>query len=71
MDHLIYGLLGYTLIREAFFAYQLNKLTNKLMSRNYYEYEVSKKAGKVIEPEQKVYEDDEPAEDFSQLAGIG
>lgn len=69
---LIYSLLVFIGIRELLFMWQLNKLTNKLMSRNYHEYTVSQQAGKLLQQDnQKFKVDDELSEDFNQLAGIG
>lgn len=35
-------LVGFIVLREAWFLYQIHILTNKIMSKNYYDYEFSK-----------------------------
>lgn len=35
----VYGLAAYLVISHVFFLFVINKLVNKLMSRNYYEYQ--------------------------------
>lgn len=42
LDKYLAILVAYILGREAFFYYQTHKLINKLMSRNYWEYERAK-----------------------------
>lgn len=68
---IIVVLLSYTIVREIMFAYQTNKLINKLMSRNYYDYKITEQSTKPVEDKihQKI-EDDEP-EDMGVLEGIG
>lgn len=65
-------LLGvYCLARELFFLYTVNKLTNKLMARNYYDYKVSNVVeleAKNKKPELKAEE--ELPEDLRSLTGI-
>ena len=38
---MIYALLAYTVLRELIFWHQTQKLINKLMSRNFYDYKVT------------------------------
>lgn len=71
MSEIAVSLLVYCLIREAFFLYSINKLTNKLMSRNYYDYKVSNVAeieAKKKQPELK--EDLEIPEDLRPLTEV-
>jgi len=50
-NYVITTLLVYTVLREIVFMVQMNKLMNKLMSRNYHEYQVAEVATK---PREKV-----------------
>lgn len=63
---LIGALLLFILVREMLFLYSTHKLLNKLMSRNYWEYQTSQRIGK-IHPAPKMAAED-PVEDFGQLA---
>lgn len=60
------AVLIYCLVREVFFIYSINKLTNKIMSKNYYDYEISGKLGKHEKEKQKEKEIDRP-EDLRAL----
>lgn len=46
MDNVVWALLGFILAREVICAYTTNKLINKLMSRNYNDYEQAKESYK-------------------------
>lgn len=50
MEAIVICLLVYTVVRELFFYHQTNKLLNKLMSRNYHEYQVSEQVEKSFVP---------------------
>lgn len=63
----IYVLLAYTMLREIIFNYSLNKLINKLMSRNYHEYEAASHVSAKKRIEIKVPQD--PVEDLGVLGG--
>lgn len=56
-------------VREIVFQYSTHKLLNKLMSRNYHEFQISQKASKIDSTGViKVREDDgELAEDLSAI----
>lgn len=41
MQELVIGLAVYSVVREVFFIYNVNKLLDKLMSRNYHEYKMA------------------------------
>jgi len=44
-------LMVFICVRELMFLHQLNKLVNKLMSKNYYDYKISEAVtDKVLEP---------------------
>jgi hypothetical protein len=47
VDHILYALLAYCVVRELIFIYTVQKLVNKLMSRNYYDFKVSENAGTI------------------------
>jgi hypothetical protein len=49
MEHIVIFLLGFTIIREAIFYYQLNKLVNKIMSKSFYEYKQATQLDKPLE----------------------
>ena len=68
-DKIIYGLVGYCLLRELFYLYSVQKLVNKLMSRSYYEYNQAVKF-EPQKPQMKFKEEDE-VEDLGVLSGIG
>lgn len=56
------------LAREVWFHYATNRLLDKLMSRNYYDYQVSSKAGKIEEPPKPFkLDDEEPEEDLGRI----
>ena len=44
-------LLAYIGVREAFYLFTVNKLVNKLMSRNYHDYEFAKNVDKTMQQE--------------------
>lgn len=60
----------YILAREILFWYQLDKLTNKLMSRNFYDYRVTEQM-KNEKPAPEKPEPPEEPEDLGGLAGFG
>jgi hypothetical protein len=65
-------LAGYTIAREILFLYQVHTLLNKLMSRNYGDYEIAKRygkesqesTGKEAEPDSEFPEDLRPIQNF-------
>lgn len=62
-------LLIYTIAREVFFLYSINKLVNKLMSRNFAEYNHITQGQPVhVDPVVKVFDD---AEDLGVLQDLG
>ena len=66
--YVIVFLLGFILVREVFFTVTIRELTNKIMSKSYYEYKVSDSLPSQIpsEKEPKVLDLTE-AEDFNSL----
>lgn len=46
MEKLVTALIAYCFIRECIFVYYTHRLLNKLMSRNYYEYQLAEQVGK-------------------------
>lgn len=69
MSELIYFLLLFILAREIIYQITLHKLTNKLMSRNYFDYETSGKLGKE-KPKENITQSVEESEDFATLDDI-
>jgi hypothetical protein len=66
-------LAGYTLVRELFFHYTVQKLINKLMSRNYQEFKYTD-GFKSVESKDRFeppHMDGGIPEDLGSLAGIG
>ena len=65
-------LLAFICVREAFAYIERDKLTSKLMSRNYHDYEFAKNVTKTMEHrEQPFKEDTEIPEDLGPLNGFG
>lgn len=65
-------LLCYILVRECFYIYSSNKLLDKLMSRNYNEYQWTKNMAKVAEQKPQPFkEETELPEDLNALTGFG
>lgn len=60
-------ILAYCAIRELFFMMTVNKLVNKLMSRNYHEYESAQTAYLPVEKKEK---EPENLENISHLSEI-
>ena len=60
-NYIITALLVYTILREILFIFQLNRLVNKLMSRNYQDYQlgnnVTKEKKKVAKRTEEIPED--------------
>ena len=73
-NNLIYFLIVYCLIREMFYTYTTHKLLNKIMSRNYHDYEFSKNVDKTLETGNttatSLKEDQGLAEDLSPIHGF-
>lgn len=46
MNFVVIALLAFILIRELFFMHSLNKLLNKFMSRNYYDFKIAEEVPK-------------------------
>lgn len=74
-NSLIYFILAYCVLREVFFSYQMNKLMNKLMSRNYHDYQFSNHVEKTMTQEQTVQsalkEDQALQEDLGIINNFG
>lgn len=66
-------LLMFILGRELLYNYQIHRLINKIMSRNYHDYEFTKNVSKTMKPDGhvNVKEDPELNEDLSTLNGFG
>lgn len=64
MDPVVGFLLAFIIVREAMHQFTTQKLVNKLMSRNYHEYEAGKE---VYKPKIKLPRQDELAEDLGVL----
>lgn len=50
---LILSLLVFTLIREAVYQWTLHRMVNKLMSRNFYDFQVAQGIGKINKKDPK------------------
>ena len=66
METTIMVLVGFILVREAWFSYTVDKLVNKLMSRDYYSYKQAEAKPQV----HKVFMDEGVDEDLDHLNGI-
>lgn len=67
---MIWGFILFTVAREIVFSIQINRLLNKLMSRNYQEYRFNQELGKdKKKPEAPPKE--EISDEFGVLDGIG
>lgn len=67
MEIYIFSLLGALLVfQQVYYSYVVNKLINKLMSRNYGEYEASKP----VKEDVKLKVDHGVPEDLSYLASL-
>ncbi len=62
--------IGYCLLREIYFLYAVHSLLNKLMSRNYHEFQITESRGKMKPQEPVRRADDDMMEDFGILSGI-
>lgn len=67
---ILYLLLTLIFIREVIFLYTVNKLTNKIMARNYHDMVLSDNLTKKTK-EKKFRVDDDMEEDLNPLAEIG
>lgn len=67
----LYVLVGYTVIREIFYWITTQRLINKLMSRNYFEYQQANHVGTPPSPQNPYAENGDELEDFAALGGIG
>ena len=67
----IYALLCFMVVRECFYIYSSNKLLDKLMSRNYNEYEWTRNLKKTLEPQTPKQEPEDVPEDLSIMNGFG
>lgn len=66
-------LIVYLVVREVVYTYQVNRLLNKLMSRNYHDYEFAKNVKTTMEHKgENVLKDDHGLpEDLSPVNGFG
>lgn len=64
----VIALLVYIFIREWFFIRSTHLLLEKLMSRNYYDYQVSKDVGRIKESVQPIRIEDDDPEDLGILS---
>lgn len=68
MEKPYYIILVYLVIREAIYQYSMQRLVNKLMSRNYYEFKSAEKLEERREIAPKV--DNDMPEDLGELNGL-
>lgn len=59
-DVILFSLLATVIIQQVFWAHQVQRLVDKLMSKNYYDYEASKAVGK---PQPKIILEDPSAQE--------
>lgn len=52
---ILIGAVAYIVVSHVFFLWQIQKLLNKLMSRSYYDYQVSKATPEEAMPEAPKY----------------
>lgn len=71
MNETLIALAIFTIAREVYFQYTINKLINKLMSRNYLDYEMSQSAPNRTKPKPSVKATASVDEDLGVLSGIG
>lgn len=72
MNNLEVYLLGYVVVREVMHFAQVNDLLNKLMSRNYHDYVVSKNVAKTMGTQESMAkEETDLPEDLAALHGFG
>lgn len=72
MSDLTLVLIVYLIVREVVYTYQVNRLLNKLMSRNYHDYEFSKNVKTTMEHRESPLKMDEGMpEDLSALNSFG
>lgn len=64
MSYLDIALLAFILIREIMYQYTTHRLVNKIMSRNYHEYESAKE---VYKPKERAIIDQGIPEDLGHL----
>ena len=64
MNSLEAGLLIFILVRESIYQYTTHRLVNKIMSRNYHEYESAKE---VYKPKERAIIDQGIPEDLGHL----
>jgi hypothetical protein len=66
-EPVLIALLVFMVVQQGLHMYQTNRLVNKLMSRNYHEFQVAEKSGKIFPNQSKLkYEEDLP-EDLRPL----
>ena len=65
------ALLVYILVSHVFFLYVLNKLVNKLMSRNYQEFAFAENSSRLKQTKSPQPSFDEVPEDLRPLQDLG
>ena len=65
------ALLVYILVSHVFFLYVLNKLVNKLMSRNYQEFAFAENSSRLKQTKSPQASFDEVPEDLRPLQDLG
>lgn len=69
-SQVVIALLAYSLAREAFFLYTVKKLTDKIMSRNYFDLKTTEAQTKRPRPSAVAdFVDQSPHEDFGSITG--
>jgi hypothetical protein len=66
--YIIFLLAGLNVFQHVFWARQTQKLMDKLMCRNYFEY---KQANQAFKPEKPRHVEPDPEEDLNELSGVG
>lgn len=69
--YIVVSLLIYLLAREAFYMYSINRLVNKLMSRNYQEFKYTDQLKSPADKKVDRVQVDTNVPDWGSMAGIG
>lgn len=69
MDHTIAALLAVIVLQQVFFMRQVQKLVDKVMSRNYAEYSQSEKLKNSENVKREFQIETEPLDDLNRVLG--
>ena len=73
MDQVVIALLVYCAVREVLFMRTVDRLTNKIMSRNYYDLQTSEASAVALAAPKAapVYQEPEMPTNLAAMQGIG